>query len=70
MNTVQLMAEYARLADCHNALATLVSLKVITADEQIRLTRKFMDDRPDFKQHVAEAMGGKVVPPGRGTRAP
>lgn len=61
MNTVALMAEYARLADAHDALAKLVALKVITPDEQIRLTRKFMDDRPEFKRHVAEAMGGKVI---------
>ncbi len=42
-------------------LPKLVALKVITQDDHIRLTRKFMDDRPEFKQHVAEAMGGKVI---------
>ena len=60
MNTVQIMAEYARLADAHKAMDTLVVLRLITPDERMRLMRKFLDDRPEFKQHVAEAMGGKV----------
>lgn len=61
MNTVYLMAEYARLAQAHEALDMLVALKLITSDDRMRLMRKFLDDRPEFKQHVAEAMGGTVA---------
>lgn len=61
MNTVRLMAEYAQLADAHKASDLLVALRIITRDEQIKMIRKFMDDRPEFKQHVAEAMGGKPI---------
>jgi len=63
VNTVQIMAEYARLADVHKASDLLVAMHIISRDDQILMIRKFMDDRPAFKQHVADAMGGKVIPP-------
>jgi hypothetical protein len=62
MNSNQLMAEYANLATLHDALAVLVGYKIITHEDRIRLTRKFMDDRPEFKEAVAKAMGGSVLP--------
>jgi hypothetical protein len=64
MNGNKLMAEYANLATLHDALAVLVGHKVITHEERIKLTRKFMDDRPEFKEAVAKAMGGTVIPVG------
>ena len=63
MNGNKLMAEYANLSTLHDALAVLVGFKIISHEDRIRLTRKFMDDRPDFKAAVAKAMGGTVVPP-------
>jgi len=56
------MTEYARLAEAHKALDTLVSLRLLTQDESVRLMRKFIDDRPEFKKHVAEAMGSRSTP--------
>lgn len=61
MTTVEIMAEYGRLGQLHDALGLLVALKIISDGDRIRLTRKFMDDRPAFKEAVAEAMGGKVI---------
>lgn len=62
MKPVEMMAEYARLGDVHRALGLLLVYGVITAEDQVRLTRKFMDDRPAFKAAVAKAMGASVVP--------
>jgi len=56
MNSNQMMAEYANLSHLHDALAVLVSLKVITRDEQVKFTRKFMEDRPAFRDAVQQAM--------------
>lgn len=61
MTTVEVMAEYARLGQVHDACGLLVALKVISSEDRIRLTRKFMDDRPEFKEAVAKAMGGTVI---------
>lgn len=63
MNGNKLMAEYANLATLHDALAVLVGYNIINHEDRIRLTRKFMDDRPEFKAAVAKAMGGTVLPP-------
>ena len=55
-----LLAEYANLASLHNALGVLVGLKVITRDEQVNFTRKFMADRPEFRKAVEEAMNAGI----------
>ena len=60
MKTAAVMAEYANLATVNDALAVLVSNKVIDHEERLRLTRKFMTDRPEFHAAVAAAMGGSV----------
>jgi hypothetical protein len=56
LNGNALLAEYANLSSLHDALGVLVGLKVITRDEQIAYTRKFMQDRPEFKKAVEAAM--------------
>lgn len=56
MNGNALLAEYANLASLHDALGVLVGLKVMTRDDQIKYTRKFMTDRPEFKKAVEQAM--------------
>jgi hypothetical protein len=60
LNGNKLMAEYANLATLHDALGVLVGLKIISADDRIRLTRKFMDDRPEFRDAVQEAMNAGI----------
>lgn len=52
----KMLAEYANLATVHDALAVLVGFNILTHDDRIRLTRKFMDDRPAFKKAVEAAM--------------
>ena len=69
MNGNALMAEYANLATLHDALAVLVGFKIISHEDRIRLTRKFMDDRPEFKEAVAKAMGGVALPAAASTTA-
>ncbi len=56
MNAAKMLAEYANLATVHDALAVLVGFKIITQEDRIKLTRKFMDDRPEFKDAVQQAM--------------
>lgn len=51
-----LLAEYANLSELHDALSVLVHFKLVTHDEQIAFTRKFMADRPEFRKAVEEAM--------------
>jgi hypothetical protein len=52
----QMLAEYANLGTLHDALGVLVGLKVISDEDRIRYTRKFMEDRPEFKEAVQQAM--------------
>lgn len=60
MNGNKLLAEYANLATLHDALGVLVGYKVISDDDRIRLTRKFMDDRPEFRKAVEAAMNAGI----------
>lgn len=60
MSGNKLMAEYANLASLHDALGVLVCLKVLSRDEQIKYTRKFMEDRPEFRKAVEEAMNAGI----------
>ena len=56
MSGNKMLAEYANLASLHDALGVLVVLKVITRDQQVQFTRKFMEDRPEFRKAVEAAM--------------
>lgn len=51
-----MLAEYANLASLHDALGVLVGLKIITREQQVEYTRKFMTDRPEFRKAVEAAM--------------
>lgn len=56
MNSTQMLAEYANLGTLHDALNVLVGYKIITPEQQVQFTRKFMEDRPEFKAAVQQAM--------------
>ena len=60
LSAAALMAEYANLAELHDALGKLVALNIITRDEQVKYTRKFMEDRPQFRDAVQEAMNAGI----------
>lgn len=56
MQTTEYLTICAELNEVHECLGTLERLGVIDAELRIQMMRKFMEDRPAFKEAVANAM--------------
>jgi hypothetical protein len=50
------LLEMARLNKVNEALEILVKAKLLDQVERIRLTRKYLNDRPEFKSAIQESV--------------
>jgi len=56
MNTHEVIRAYAELASIQEACNVLIKARLLKHEDQVRLLRKFLDDRPEFKGAVAQAV--------------
>jgi hypothetical protein len=58
VRTSELMAHFALLGRVNDALEVLEGAELIDYAERMRLTRKYMDDRPEFKEAAQASITG------------
>jgi hypothetical protein len=56
MQTTEYLTHCAELNEVNDCLGTLEKLRVIDAELRVQMTRKYMEDRPAFKEAVTKAM--------------
>ena len=56
MQTKEYLTHCAELNQLHECLCTLERLGIIDAELRVQMLRKYMDDRPDFKEAATNAV--------------